>query len=286
MFDGIKSFVKGAIRKMFKQSDIKHKINQSICLSNTMAEKIELWSAMYRGDAPWCKDYVKSLRKEQGICREFSNVTLNEMETKVSNEKLDKSYKSAIRDLNENLQSGLALGSFIIKPLGADKVEYITADRFLPVEYDTKGRLVDVIFVQVKAIDEDYYFRLERHTFKDGLLTITNKAFKSKSSHDLGESISLQTVDEWARLPEQITYQGLEKPDFGYYRNPIKNEIDGSPCGVSIFDSATEQLKNADIQGARLDWEFESGERAINVDIMAATKSIITSKSLNCSRKT
>ena len=270
MFDSFVGFVKGAIRKMFKQTDIKQKINQNICLSNSMADRIEMWSAMYRGNAPWCKDYVKSLRKEQGICREFANVVLNEMETEVSNENLDKLYKAATRDLNEYLQSGLALGSFVIKPLGNDKVEYITADRFLPVEFDARGRLIDVIFVQVKCVAEDsYYHRLEQHTFKNNILTITNRAFHSNSNQDIGREVPLEVVDEWSKLPPAICYQGLERPDFGYYRNPIKNEIDGSHCGVSVFDSAIEQIKNVDIQGARLDWEFESGERAINVDIMA-----------------
>lgn len=270
MFDGFITFLKGMIGKMFKPKTIIQKIGQEPCLSNAMIDRLELWSAMYKGVAPWVTDPVKSLRKEQGICREFANVCLNEMESEVSNESLNQLYKTAIRDLNENLQSGLALGSFIIKPLGGDKVEYVTADRFIPIEFDSRGRLINVIFIQVKRVgDNDYYFRLEQHVFKDGLLTITNRAFHSNDSNDLGQEVSLIAVEEWSKLPESIMYQGIEKPDFGYYRNPIKNEIDGSPCGVSIFDSAIEQIKNADIQGARLDWEFESGERAINVDIMA-----------------
>lgn len=255
---------------MFPAKNIKQALGIETCLSEGMIDKIALWSAMYKGKAPWCKDYVKSLRKEQGICREFANVCLNEMESSVSNEKLDAIYKAAIRDLNENLQSGLALGSFIIKPLGGDKVEYLTADRFIPVEYDTRGRLVDVVFVQVKCVaDDDYYFRFEQHSFKDGNLVITNRAFHSKNSEDIGREVPLDTIDEWTNLPAEVMYKGLEKPDFGYYRNPIKNEIDGSPCGISIFESAEDQLMNADIQGARMDWEFESGERAINVDITA-----------------
>lgn len=37
-------------------------------------------------------------------------------------------------------------------------------------------------------------------------------------------------------------------------------------CGVSVFDAAIELIQKADIQGARLDWEFASGERVIHVD--------------------
>lgn len=259
---------------MFPAKNIKEALNLDTCVSDEMLERMNLWAVMYRGQAPWCKDPVVSLRKERGICQEFSNVVLNEMEAKVSVEALDTIFKDAIRDLNENLQSGLALGSFVIKPLGGNKVEYITADRFIPIEFDARGRLVNVVFVQVKKLaDDDFYHRFEHHDFdaETGTLTITNTAFHSESEESIGRRIDLKDVDEWRSLPESMTYVGLEKPDFGYYRNPIKNEIDGSFCGVSIFDSAINQLRNVDIQGARLDWEFKSGERAINVDIAALT---------------
>lgn len=277
MFDKIKSFVRGVMRRMFPAKNIKEALDLDTCVSDKMLDRMNLWAAMYRGHAPWCKDPVVSLRKEKGICQEFANVVLNEMESKVSIESLDKIYRDAVRDLNENLQSGLALGSIVIKPLGGNKVEYITADRFIPIEFDDRGRLVNVVFVQVKKLaDDDFYHRFEQHNFKanDGTLTITNIAFRSDSAESIGRRIDLKDVDEWKNLPELVTYAGLEKPDFGYYRNPIKNEIDGSSCGVSIYDSAVEQLRNVDLQGARMDWEFESGERAINVDVAALTTRI------------
>lgn len=260
---------------MFPAKNIKEALNLDTCVSDEMLDRMNLWAVMYRGHAPWCKDPVVSLRKERGICQEFSNVVLNEMEAKVSVESLDTIFKDAIRDLNENLQSGLALGSFVIKPLGGNRVEYITADLFIPVEFDARGRLVNVVFVQVKKLaDDDFYHRFEHHDFdaETGTLTITNTAFHSDSAESIGRRIDLKDVDEWRNLPESVTYAGLEKPDFGYYRNPIKNEIDGSFCGVSIFDGAIDQLRNVDVQGARLDWEFKSGERAINVDIAALTQ--------------
>lgn len=274
MFDKIRSFVRGVIRRMFPAKNIKEALDLDTCVSDEMLARMNLWATMYRGHAPWCKDPVVSLRKEKGICQEFANVVLNEMESKVSIESLDKIYRDAVRDLNENLQSGLALGSIVIKPLGGNRVEYITSDRFIPIEFDDRGRLVNVVFVQVKKLaDDDFYHRFEQHDFKvnDGTLTITNTAFHSDSAESIGRRIDLKDVDEWKNLPELVTYAGLEKPDFGYYRNPIKNEIDGSSCGVSIYDSAVEQLRNVDLQGARMDWEFESGERAINVDVSALT---------------
>lgn len=270
MFSGIKNFVKGLIRKMFPIKTIKETIKEDVAFTDAMIERIELWANMSRGNAPWLDDYVSSLRLEQGICREFANVCLNEMETSVSNDKLDEIYQSAIQDLNENLQSGLALGSFIIKPLGENKVEYVTADRFIPVEFDSRGRLIDVIFIETRKEKENsYYYRFERHKLDETGLLITNKAYHSASNTTIGKQVPLSTIDEWANLPEEIYYPGVEKPDFGYYRNPIKNDIDGSFCGVSIFDSAIDLIKKADKQFGRLEWEFESGERAVHVDMAA-----------------
>lgn len=70
----------------------------------------------------------------------------------------------------------------------------------------------------------------------------------------------------------------MNRMDFGYYRNPIKNKVDGSACGVSVYESAAELIRKADTQGARLDWEYESGERAIHVDNRALKQDKATGK--------
>ena len=271
LFGRILSAVRGVIRKMFPAKTLKQVIGQDVAISQRMIEKIELWGAMYRGQAPWVDDQIDSLQIEQGICREFANVCLNEMESSISNEQLDNIYQSAIRNLNENLQAGIGLGSFCIKPLGGSAVEYVTADRFVPIAFDAKDRLTSVVFIQVKRIGEDnFYFRFEFHEWKEDLtLRIQNKAYHTSNVSSIGSPVDLSVVDEWSSLPEDVTYLGVERPDFGYYRNPIKNEIDGSSCGVSIYDSAIGLIKKTDTQFGRLDWEFESGERAVHVDITA-----------------
>lgn len=256
---------------MFPAKTLKQVVGQNLAISEQMISYIEKWTAMYRGQAPWVDEQVASLQIEQGICREFSNVCLNEMEVNVSNEQLNKFFQMAIRDLNENLQTGLGYGSFCIKPLGGDSVEYITADRFVPISFDSRNRLTSVVFIQVKRIGEkNYYLRFESHEWTpDKTLRIQNKAYRTSDISSIGSPVPLNSVDEWAMLPEDISYIGVEKPDFGYYRNPIKNEIDGSPCGVSIYESATDLIRKTDLQFGRLDWEFESGERVVHVDVTA-----------------
>lgn len=271
MLQEIWKAIKGVISKMFPVKTMKQVIGKDIAISQTMSDKIKTWKQMYKGTASWVDDQISSLQIEQGICREFTNVCLNEMDTNISNEQLNSIYQVAISDLNEYLQSGLALGSFCIKPLGKDNVDYITADKFIPLAFDSKNMLTSVVFIQTKQIDENvFYIRLETHEWKPNkTLRIQNKAYKSSDKVTFGSPIDLKLVDDWAELPEDIMYQEVEKPDFGYYRNPIKNEIDGSACGVSIYDSAINIIQKTDMQFGRLDWEFESGERAVHVDITA-----------------
>ena len=259
---------------MFGYTTIKSIVGEDVTLSEAMIQAINDWKNMMLGRAEWTSDFIKSLRIESGICREFADAVLVEMETNVDNEKLDKVYQKSVAKLNENLQEGLGLGAMIIKPIGPEKAEYVTADKFIPISFDDDGKLTDVGFLTVKRMgDNDYFTRFERHYFVNGNLTIENKCFHSQSKDDIGRSCSLGEVEEWKNiLPGPITYPGMTQMDFGYYRNPISNEVDGSKCGSSIFALARELIKKADIQAARLDWEYESGERAIHVDERALNK--------------
>lgn len=273
MFDGLKRFWRGVMR-MFGYTTLKTIVGKDITLSDTMINAINDWKNMMNGQADWITDYIKSLKIEDGICREFADAVLIEMETNVSNERLDKIYQKAITDLNENLQEGLGLGSMVIKPLPSGGTEFIAADKFIPISFGDDGRPTDIGFLTVKRVGEnDYYTRFERHYFVNGNLTVENKCYHSQDPSDIGQMCGLEEIPEWSDInPGPVTYPGMQQMDFGYFRNPIKNRIDGSACGVSIFESARELIRKTDIQGARLDWEYESGERAIHVDNRALKK--------------
>ncbi len=257
------------IRLMYSYITIKNIVHRDVALSQAMIDAINDWKKMYIGQADWVtgSDYVKSLKIEQGICREFADVALSEMEASVDNERLDEIFKKCIEDINENFQDGLALGSMIIKPLGPDKAEFVSADKFIPISFDDSGKPNDCAFLTVKTIGENqYYTRCERHYLTPQGLTIENTAYYGQNKNDIGIRVPLDSVEEWKDLPESVLYPGMQRMDFGYYRNPVKNHVDGSVCGVSIYDSAIDLIHRADIQGARVDWEYESGERAIHVD--------------------
>lgn len=268
VFEKFRDFIK-KVRSLFSKNDIKTVFGIDAAISEEMSDKITEWLNAYRGVAPWIDNYVKSLRIEESICREFADVVLSEMTVKVSNRKLDDIVQKHITMLTENLQSGLALGSFVLKPLGEDKAEFVTADKFVVLSFADDGKVDDIAFISKKIVAQnDIYYRFERHTLNADGLTIRNYAYHSKNEGSLGTPCALSEVYSWADLPEAITYPA-DRVDFGYYRNPIKNEIDSSFNGVSVYDGAMELIKKADVQFGRLEWEFESGERAINVDVTA-----------------
>ncbi len=270
MFDGIIKWMKGVVNRMLGRDNIKRAIGTEPCITPIMIDRISKWNDMMSGTAEWIDDDVKSLQLEQGICREFANVCLTEMEATVSDKKLDEIFQTAIRDLNEGLQDGLGLGSFIIKPLGGNKSEFVNANSFIPIGFDDRKRLTKVAFIATKKVgDDNWYRKFEIHTLDEKGMTIENKVYHSTTESELGKEVDISAVEEWSTIaPGPLTYQ-IDRPDFGYYRNPIPNKVDGSPCGVSIFESAMDLIKSADTQFGRLNWEFESGERAINVDITA-----------------
>lgn len=258
---------------MFPLKDIRQALGVKLAITDDMMQSIEMWQKCFAGQAFWLSDSVISLRLEQAITREFANITLNEMTASVSNDKLQKIFETATEDLNSELQSGLATGAMVIKPLGGDKVQYISANAFVPIEFDTRHRLVKVIFPEFKKIGDNYYTRLEYHSLDtEKGLTITNTAYVSASEGQLGREIPLAAVDEWANLPTSVTYPAMRRPAFGYFRTPIKNTIDGSSCGMSVYANDINLIRKIDTQFGRLDWEFESGERAIHVDAAAFKK--------------
>lgn len=267
------NYLKGVWQRMFPLKDIKQALGVKLAITDDMMQSIEMWQKCFAGQAFWLSDSVISLRLEQAITREFANITLNEMTASVSNDKLQKIFETATEDLNSELQSGLATGAMVIKPLGGDKVQYISANAFVPIEFDARHRLVKVIFPEFKKIGDNYYTRLEYHSLDtEKGLTITNTAYVSASEGQLGREIPLAAVDEWASLPNAVTYPAMLRPAFGYFRTPIKNTIDGSSCGVSVYANDINLIRKIDTQFGRLDWEFESGERAIHVDAAAFKK--------------
>lgn len=99
---------------------------------------------------------------------------------------------------------------------------------------------------------------------------IRNLAFKSSTRDALGYPVSLSEIDDWAQLLPEATITGVDKPLYAYYKYPLANNIDpNSPLGISCYSRATDLIEQADKLWYTLNWEFESGRRALYTDVSA-----------------
>lgn len=203
-------------------------------------------------------------------------------------EYLEEQYKKLKRQLRRQLEYGIAKGGLVIKPyLVANKVDgkdmdwqiefdFIQADSFYPLAFDASGRITEAAFIQTQIEKDVIFRRLEYHQWKNNVVTIINKAFKSNtntdnrgemSGLDLGQEVPLSSVSAWKDLEETATIKNMQRPLFAYFRMPEANTIDTtSPLGVSGYSRAVSLIKDADMQYSRTLWEYEAGEMAIDID--------------------
>lgn len=202
-------------------------------------------------------------------------------------EYLNEQYNKLKKQLRKQLEYGIAKGGLVIKPyLVANKVDnkdtdwqmefdFIQADSFYPLAFDASGQITEAAFVQTQVEKDVIYRRLEYHQWKNNVVTVINKAFKSTNNSnqgdmtglDLGQEVPLSSVSAWKDLQEKVTIKNVQKPLFAYFRMPEANTVDtSSPLGVSGYSRAVDLIKDADMQYSRLLWEYEAGEMAIDID--------------------
>ena len=213
---------------------------------------------------------------------------------------LNRQYYKVLKQIRRQLEYGIAKGGLVIKPYivrypkrntagtlsydsKLDKAEiefdFIQADRFFPLAFDSNGKVIEAAFIQTKAdkAAEKVYVRLEHHKLVHREVTVNNLAFEStdmslasadiRTTSNLGNPISLANVPEWASLQPTTVISGVDRLLFAYFKMPDANTIDPySPLGVSGYSRVIQLIKDADMQYSRLLWEFEGGELAVEVD--------------------
>lgn len=156
--------------------------------------------------------------------------------------------------------------------------DFTNADNFIPLASDSTGKITDGAFLMFKETADCMYIKIERQTYSNGILKIENRAFrnnnienvkKAVSIYDtpLGDEIDLSEVPEWAGLQPVTEWKGVDRVFFAYFKMPQANTIDMySPLGCSGYARAVDLIRQADIQHARLDWEYEASQMMIDVD--------------------
>lgn len=239
----------------------------------------ELWLNCYRGESPWLGgDNLESLNLCCSISSELARLATIELESEVNNEDVNFYYKHLINNARRFTEYGLALGGIIVKPYlinGKINIDYVTPDKYLILEFSTFGDITHIIFIdRLTKIENDkrvFYTRLEEHIINT-TYTIKNTAFKSNMYTNLGDAISLNSVEEWKTLKNIVVLQH-EKPLFSYFKNPQANNLNlRSNEGVSCFSRALSLIQDADEQYQRILWEFKGSELAIDADVTVIKK--------------
>ena len=303
----IRKKIKGLIHKVNSNTTVMEALDASPAASMAMREAIALWTKMYENRPDWKKAptrddpiEVVSIGLPAAIASEKARMATLELKSEITTkndieraELLNKSYQDGIiAEIRKQTEYAVAKGGLAITPypiyvadkkgeLQLDKFafDFTQADRFIPISFDSSGKITDAAFLIRKETVEYIYYRLERQTYKNGVLTITNTAFRkeNRSNTDalsvdifdtiLGDKVALSSVPEWAALEEEKTIDGVDRVLFAYLKMPQANTIDSdSPLGVSGYSRAVELIKNADIQYGRLKWEFRAGMMRIDVD--------------------
>lgn len=307
MFKKLLELIKQALRKMVQYGSITDVITDRniYTVSEDMQSAFDLWEKMYEDKSPWLDNHtgVYSLGIAPFICSDLASQITNEFKSSVLDpgqevKDVDISAESDITsrasyinntynrhlipDLRDKLEHALAVGGMIVKPYisnGEIYYNFCMQGEFVPLGFTDDGIMYDVAFYDDFVEGNKRYRRVERHTWDEQtkINTITNTAYvvditdiKDKGI-ELGNPISLQDIPRWSSISDEpVQIQDVEKPLFGYYKVAKSNNVDtSSPLGISVFSRAASLIKRADIQFSRLDWEYEAGQIAVDVDASA-----------------
>ena len=298
MFRKLIELITEALRNLVKYKTVQDTVDGDSVynISDRMQDAIDKWKSMYKDEAPWLNDDtgIYSLGIPKLICSSLAAQVLSEMKLVINipgvdstDEELDINTRAGylehtlkkhfMEHLSIQLEKGMALGGVLFKPYTVNDHIYIDFNyqgQFYPLEFDDDGNITDIAFLDQFVSEGKRYSKIERQTFNrfEKTVMVQNKAYVSQEKadseqQDLGTEVELTQISRWKDIEPEITIENVEKPLFGFYKVPLANNIDlDCPIGISIFSPATTLIERVDRQFSRLDWEYEGGQLAINVD--------------------
>lgn len=284
MFDRLKNFIGRAVRTIFPGQEIEDYLDVEIDISSVMEKAIRTWTNMYENKAEWIdNERVKTLNIPSSVAGEIARLVTIEMKSEIlgiegketkRSEYLNEQYQRVVDSLRVQTEYAAAKGGMIFKPyVSGDKiaVDYVQADNFYPVKFNSSGELIAVIFPEVIIKDDKTYTRLEyHHLLEDNTYYTSNTAYMKHGTEELGglgKEVSLGEVEEWADLEAELNTTNVTQPLFAYFKMPLANNKDSnSQLGVSVYGKAEELIKEADRQYSKILWEYEGTELAVDVN--------------------
>lgn len=240
---------------------------------------IDKWRRIYRDDPEWRqtakgglfsrgKRQLLRLNMAKVLCDNLAALTFSEQcEITLDRPEYQEYINSALnangfwKQLPELLSKSYAMGGGVLKCYlsgGKPRIDYITADRFVPVNWDGSG-VQSGILSGTYTRGEDYFHLLEfmqpgRSEFK---------LFKAASDSELGRECPL--AEMFPDLQNPVVYEG-GKPVFAYFRPFVSNNSDyDTPLGMSVYANCTDTLRALDTVFDSFQREFVLGKKRIIV---------------------
>lgn len=191
--------------------------------------------------------------------------------------------RSLLPKLPDTVEKGMALGGVVMKPYHTDNgtfIDFSYQGEFVPIAFDDDDNIIDIAFLDQFTEGNEIFTKVERQIFNPIARTVVvqNKAFVAKINqvsddgeaqrYQLGKEVPLSSIARWSGISEEpVVIEDVIKPLYGYYRVPLANNVDFKcPMGISVFSPAVSLIKRADMQFSRLDWEYEGGQMAVDID--------------------
>ena len=260
-------------------NEIAAAFGQEFSGSEYYSDCIDKWRRIYRDDPEWRqtakgglfsrgKRQLLRLNMAKVLCDNLAALTFSEQcEITLDSPEYQEYINDALnangfwKQLPELLSKSYAMGGAVLKCYlsdGKPRIDYITADRFVPVSWDGSG-VHSGILSGTYTKGRDYYHLLEfmqpgRSEFR---------LFRAASDSEVGEECPLAEMFPW--LSEEVEYAG-GKPVFAYFRPSVSNNSDyDTPLGMSVYANCTDTLRALDTVFDSFQREFILGKKRIIV---------------------
>lgn len=239
--------------------------------------KLARWRDIYEGGGDWRYTRkgginggmrrVASLGAAKAVCAELARLCFTEGTELIGADRESTAYLKRVLDssgfserFSDFLEKMFALGGGVIKVYrdkDGTKLDFVTADRFVPTKWDSRGIYGGAFGSTVSADGKSYVLAEQQTLTEDGLVT-ENRLFRSGGS-------TANLADVFPDMTEKSVIKGLSEPLFVYFRAGAAEISESVPLGTSVFAGAEDTLKSLDVVFDSLSREFVLGKKRIIV---------------------
>lgn len=233
--------------------------------------------AMRSAIAKWLKLYYSADADTQTdpcqriaytVVDKLSRGIFGEYRASIDSKQMESTFSALNEKSGEAVQLALIGGECYLKPYPTENgfgITLIPRNNVLIFARNADGEPTDIGTVEKSTYGKYFYTLLERRSVDaQGYLTIENTLYRSMDGHGLGSEVSLTEHPEYAALSPHTRFE-TPLGGIGLVRmaTPMRNCVDGSPDGVSVYAAAAGLIANIDRNEALLNGEFERGQSRI-----------------------